>query len=151
MKAYLHQLRRLNANGTTPLAPGRRDVTAASFLDQIDPTVQASFTPHQQAEIARVIDLAIAKPTPKLVDLRFEIDLLISRFFIVVMVGKDRRRAPRNLAVSRLTQFGNWLAAVFLIIGFNLALSSSVLMFAYLLKSALGINLLPGHFRGFGN
>jgi hypothetical protein len=151
MKTYLHKLRHRNADSATARDPRQRGATAASFINQMDPAVQASFTPHQQAEIARVIDLAIAKPTPKLVDLRFEIDLLISRFFIVLMVGKDRRRAPRNIAVSRLTQFGNWLAAVLLIVGFNLALSSSVLMFAYLLKSALGINLLPGHFRGFGN
>jgi hypothetical protein len=101
MKTYLHKLRHRNANGATAREPRQRGATAASFINQMDPAVQASFTPHQQAEIARVIDLAIAKPTPKLVDLRFEIDLLISRFFIVLMVGKDRRRAPRNIAVSR--------------------------------------------------
>ena len=43
------------------------------------------------------------------------------------------------------------LAAVVLLLGFNLALSTSVLMLAYLVKSALGINLMPGHFRGFAN
>ena len=138
-----------------PEQTGRRaarpPLTAAAYLAQLDPEVQTSLTPQQRAEVERVIDLAIPKPAPKLVDLRFDIDLLISRYFIVLMVGKDRRRTPRSLPVSRLTQFGNWVAAVVLLLGFNLALSTSVLMLAYLIKSALGINLLPGHFRGFGN
>lgn len=148
MKAYFQNLRRLNMLGTTAQRPLP---TPATYLAQLDPQVQASLTPEQWAELERVIDLAIPKPAPKLVDLRFEVDLLISRYFIVLMVGKDRRRAPRNASVSRFTQFGNWVAAVLLLLGFNLALSTSVLMAAYLIKSALGINLLPGHFRGFGN
>lgn len=149
MKAYFQHLRRLNVPRNAAV---RRPLpTPATYLTQIDPDVQASLNPQQWAELERVIDLAIPKPAPKLVDLRFEVDLLISRYFIVLMVGKDRRRTPRSAPVSRLTQFGNWVAAVTLLLGFNLALSASVLMAAYLIKSALGIDLLPGHFRGFGN
>jgi hypothetical protein len=122
-----------------------------TYLAQLDPEVQASLTPGQRAELERVIDLAIPRPAPKLVDLRFTIDLLVSRYFIVLMVGKDRRRTLRSVPVSRLTQLGNWVVAVVLLLGFNLALSTSLLMLAYLVKSALGIDLLPGHFRGFGN
>lgn len=148
MKAYFQNLRQLNMLGTTARRPLP---TPATYLAQIDPQVQASLNTEQWAELERIVDLAIPKPAPKLVDLRFEVDLLISRYFIVLMVGKDRRRVPRNTPVSKLTQFGNWVAAVLLLLGFNLALSTSVLMAAYLIKSALGINLLPGHFRGFGN
>ncbi|MFQ4136815.1 hypothetical protein PGN35_010890 [Nodosilinea sp. PGN35] len=148
IKAYFQQLRQLSMPGT----PAQRPLpTPATYLTQIDPAVGASLNPQQWAELERVMDLAIPKPAPKLVDLRFEVDLLISRYFIVLMVGKDRRRSPRNRPVSRLTQFGNWMAAVVLLLGFNLALSTSVLMAAYLIKSALGIDLLPGHFRGFGS
>ncbi|MEA5447733.1 hypothetical protein VB780_04075 [Leptolyngbya sp. CCNP1308] len=149
MKAYFQNLRWLS---TSENAAVRRPLpTPATYLTQIDPDVQASLTTQQWAELERIIDLAIPKPAPKLVDLRFEVDLLISRYFIVLMVGKDRRRAPRSAPVSRFTQFGNWMAAVILLLGFNLAISTSVLMAAYLIKSALGIDLLPGHFRGFGN
>ncbi|MBW4484319.1 MAG: hypothetical protein KME14_17415 [Tildeniella torsiva UHER 1998/13D] len=149
MKAYFQHLRRLNISGNTAV---RRPLpTPATYLTQIDPNVQASLNSQQWAELERVIDLAIPKPAPKLVDLRFEVDLLISRYFIVLMVGKDRRRTPRSVPVSRFTQLGNWMAAVILLLGFNLAISTSVLMAAYLIKSALGIDLLPGHFRGIGN
>jgi hypothetical protein len=148
MKAYFQNLRRLHMPGN----PAPRPLpTSATYLAQIDPQVQASLDTKQWAELERIVSLAIPKPAPKLIDLRFEVDLLISRYFIVLMVGKDRRRIPRNAPVSKLTQFGNWVAAVLLLLGFNLALSTSVLMAAYLIKSALGINLLPGHFRGFGN
>lgn len=128
-----------------------RLASPGTYLAQIDPAVQASLTPAQWAELERVINLAIPRPAPKLVDLRFTIDLLVSRYFIVLMVGKDRRRTPRPVPVSPLTQLGNWVVAVLLLLGFNLALSTAVLMLAYLVKSALGIDLLPGHFRGFGN
>ena len=148
MKSYLQQLRWPGAASTTT---GRPLPTAATYLAQVDPAVQDSLTPQQRAEVARVIELAIPKPAPKLIDLRFTIDLLISRYFIVLMVGKDRRRAARNVPVSRLTQWGNWAAAVLLLLGFNLALSMSLFMLAYLVKSALGIDLFPGHFRGIGN
>ncbi|WOD38892.1 hypothetical protein [Nodosilinea sp. E11] len=150
IKTYLQKIRWSGILAKLSSANGRPLPTPAIYLDQLDPVVQASFTAQQRAEVARVIDLAIPKPAPKLVDLRFTVDLLISRYFIVLMVGKDRRRAHRNLPTSRLTQFGNWVAAVALLLGFNLALSVSLLMLAYLIKSALGINLLPGHFRGFG-
>ncbi len=148
MKAYFQNLRRLNGLGTTAHRPLP---TPATYLAQLAPQVRASLTPEQWGELERIVELAIPKPAPKLVDLRFEVDLLISRYFIVLMVGKDRRRVSRNTPVSRLTQFGNWVAAVLLLLGFNLALSTSVLMAAYLIKSALGIDLLPGHFRGFSN
>jgi len=130
---------------------GRPLPTAATYLAQVDPAVQDSFTPQQRAEVARLIELAIPKPSPKLIDLRFTIDLLIGRYFIVLIVGKDRRRAARNVPVSQLTQWGNWAAAVVLLLGFNLALSMSLFILAYLIKSALGIDLFPGHFRGIEN
>jgi hypothetical protein len=130
---------------------GKNSRSAATYLNHLDPDLRASLLPPQLAEIERVIDLAIPKPSAKLVDLRLDIDLLVSRYFIVLMVGKDRRRSLRNTPVSPVTQFGNWVAAVVLLLGFNLAISVAVLLLAYLVKSALGIDLTPGHFRGFSN
>lgn len=151
MKLNFHNLPRLGIPKFAAARARRELPNATTYLNQLAPEVQTSLTPQQLAEVERVIALAIPQPAPKVVDLRFDIDLLVSRYFIVLMVGKDRRRASRSRSVSRLTQFGNWVTAVVLLLGFNLALSASILMLAYLVKSALGINLLPGHFRGFGN
>lgn len=120
------------------------------YLSQIQPAVRDSLTPEQWTEVSRVVALAVPKPSPKLIDLRVTLDLLISRYYIVLMVGKDRRQSSRPHPVSGMTRWANWVAAVVLLLGLNLAISAAVLLFAYLLKSALGINLLPGHFRGFG-
>ncbi|WP_052050851.1 hypothetical protein [Leptolyngbya sp. KIOST-1] len=155
MRSYWHNLRRLTLKKIgaliTPSQTQQPSPHPATYLAQLHPEIQASLSPQQRADIERVIALAIPKPAPKLVDLRFAIDLVVSRFFVVLMVGKDRRRAQRERPVTRMTQLGNWAMAVVLLLGFNLAISTSILMLAYLIKSALGIDLLPGHFRGFGN
>jgi hypothetical protein len=133
-----------------PQAVGR-PLTPDHYLAQITPSVRDSLTPDQWAEVSRVVNLALPKPSPKLIDLRVDMDLLISRYYIVIMVGKDRRRSARPPVISPVTRWVNWVAAVLLLLGFNLAVSVGLFLLAYLLKSALGINLLPGHFRGFGN
>ncbi len=135
----------------SPSASRPRFLNPDHYLSQITPSVRDSLTPDQWAEVSRVVSLAIPKPAPKLIDLRFDIDLLISRYYIVMMVGKDRRRSTRPHQVSRATRWANWVAAVMLLIGLNLALSAGILILAYLIKSALGIDLFPGHLRGFGS
>lgn len=134
-----------------PVAAARppRHRTPATYLEQMTPAVRASLDADQLAEVSRLLDLAIAKPTPKLVDLRFDIDLIVSRYFIVLFVGKDRRQTRRPHAVTPLTRIGNWVAAVTLLLSVNLAISATIILLAYLVKSALGIDLTPGHFRGF--
>lgn len=151
MPSFLHPLRRWPFRPASPPRNQGASRTPAIYLQHLQPEIKASLTPQQLADIERVLDLAIPKPAPKLVDLRFEVDLLLSRYFFVLMVGKDRRRSPRNTPVSRATQLANWVAAVMLLLGFNLAISAALVIFGYLIKSALGIDLFPGHFRGFAN
>ncbi|MGF1460306.1 MAG: hypothetical protein ACFBSG_14935 [Leptolyngbyaceae cyanobacterium] len=122
------------------------------ILNQMSPELRAQLMPHQRHEVERLIALALPRPpVPKLVDLRLNIDLLIGRFFLVLYVGKEQRRMPRQRPDSPGTAMLNWLAAVILIVGVNFTFCLSLILMAYLVKSALNINLLPGHFRGFGN
>jgi hypothetical protein len=86
---------------------------------------------------------------PKLIDIRFGVDLVVTRFYVVLMVGKDRRDHNRTHAVNGWTKLGNTLAAVLLLLGANLAISGFIVLSLYLLKSMLGINLLPGHFAEY--
>lgn len=86
---------------------------------------------------------------PKLIDIRFGVDLVVTRFYVVLMVGKDRRDRQRSHTVGRLTKLGNTLTAVVFLLGTNLALSGSIVLFLYLVKSMLGISLLPGHFADY--
>jgi hypothetical protein len=82
---------------------------------------------------------------PKLIDIRFAVDLVFTRFYIVLMVGKDRRDRRRSHAIKGLTKIGNTLAAILLLLGANLTISAFIVLSFYLIKSMLGINLMPGH------
>ncbi|MEL7083204.1 MAG: hypothetical protein AAF268_00710 [Cyanobacteria bacterium P01_A01_bin.3] len=124
-----------------------RNRTPEALVDCMSTAVRSSLTVAQLDEIKRLVAMALPKPSPKLIDLRFTLDVLFARYFIVLWVGKDRRQNTRSYPRSRLTVVANRIAVALLLIGCNLAISGSILLVLYLLKSALGINLMPGHLR----
>lgn len=125
---------------------GARSVDGLASL--FDPTIAQQFNPEQWQEIRRILGISLPKPSPKIVDIRFTVDLLLSRFFVVLFVGEDRRRTRRKYPVTRLSnRIGNFIAVIILLLALNLLVSASIIVFAYLLKSAVGIDILPGHFR----
>lgn len=124
---------------TTP--PQRR--TPQKYLDQIDPAILESFNAQQLTTVYSMLDAAIDKPTPKLIDLRLTLDLVFSRFYLVVFIGKDRRQTARSHPVTGVTKIANKVAAIMLLLGLNLAISAFILLTLYLIKSALGIDLFP--------
>ena len=115
------------------------------YLQTLAPDQLASFSPEQFHIVRSLLASAIPEPAPKIVDLRFGVDLLISRFYIVLFVGKDRRGRQRNYLPKSIIKWGNILAVAILLIGVNLIITVIIFMFAYLVKSALGIDLTPGH------
>ena len=119
--------------------------TPSYYLEQIEPNVLASFTAEQLGEITSILTQAIPKPSPKIVDFRFTVDLVVSRFYIVLFVGKDRRKKQRRYVTEGIARIGNAIAAVILLIGANLVISALILLFAYLFKSAIGLDFFPGH------
>lgn len=122
----------------------RRSRTPDDYLSTIDPDVLASLSAEQLAAVTAAIDAAIPKPAPKLVDLRFGVDLIVSRFYVVLFVGKDRRQQRRAYPVpTRLAKVGNAIAAVVLLVGINLLVSLVLFLAAYLFKSAIGVDLFP--------
>ncbi|WP_287281264.1 hypothetical protein [Okeania sp. SIO2G5] len=105
---------------------------------------RSSFSKDQLDCIRSLLRSAIPQPSPKLVDLRFDIDLLLSRFYVVLFVGKDRRRQRRSPVPRLLTRIGNVTIAIVLLIGINLLFSVCLFIFLYLVKSALSIDLFKG-------
>lgn len=106
-------------------------------LDKLDDT--------DWERIKSVIDAAIPKPSPKIIDLRFVVDLIITRYFVVLLIGKDNRRQQRQYQVSTVTKLANIIAAILLIIAMSLLISAITILILYLIKSALGIDLFSGH------
>ncbi|NJR64342.1 MAG: hypothetical protein HC772_01825 [Leptolyngbyaceae cyanobacterium CRU_2_3] len=125
--------------------PGYASRTPSYYLQSLEPEMLNSFSSGQLQAVQSLLRAAIPQPTPKIVDLRFGIDLLFSRFYMVLFVGKDRRRQRRQYLPERVSRFGNAIAAILLLISINLVISLMIFMFAYLVKSALGIDLTPGH------
>lgn len=116
------------------------------YIDKLPIQIRDSLTPEQLIAVRDILDEAIPKPSPKIVDLRFVVDLIISRFYVVLFVGKDRRRKPRRYLPQRFTRIGNIIAVLILLVAANLTISGLIVLVAYLVKSALNINLLPNHF-----
>jgi hypothetical protein len=120
--------------------------TPEYYLSALDPAIRDSLNAAQMQAITDVLAQAIPKPAPKLVDLRFGIDVIINRFYVVLLVGPDRRHQNRTyVPTGRVAQMGNRVAAILLLISLNLTLSAVIGLSLYLLKSALGIDFLTGH------
>ena len=131
-------------------APARdRQRTPAAILDCMPAAVRASMTNVQLAEVERLILLSLPKPSPKIVELRLEVDLLVTRYYVALFVGKDRRKKMRKQPVSRMTAISNKIAAIIILLTINLAITGTVFLVLYLLKSSMNLNLLPGHLRDF--
>jgi hypothetical protein len=105
----------------------------------------ASFNREQLQAITNILTQAIPQPSPKIVDFRFTIDLIFSRFYLVLFVGKDRRKRKRQYLPEGIAKIGNAIAVTLLLLGANLVISGIILLFAYLFKSAVGIDFFPGH------
>jgi hypothetical protein len=111
----------------------------------IDPEILNNITPEQWTAIEKYVFSGKGRKQPKLVDIRFVIDLVVTRFYIVLLVGKDRRTQPRSYPLSRLMKLGNIVAAILLLLGANLVISACIVLVLYLTKSALGYDFIPGH------
>ena len=129
-------------------APSRdRQRTPAAILDCMPAAVRASMTSVQLAEVERLIQLSLPKPSPKIVELCFEVDLLVTRYYIALFVGKDRRKKTRKHAISRSTVIANKIAVTILLLTVNLAITGSILLILYLIKSSMNLDFFPGHLR----
>jgi hypothetical protein len=133
----------LSSNSQQSTSSGYRFRTPEDYLKRMEPEVLASFTPDQLRAIKSTLKAAIPQAAPKTVDLRIGIDLILFRFYVVLLVGRDRRRQQRYEIPGPVSRLGNAIAAILLLISINLLISLFILLFAYLVKSALGIDFFP--------
>jgi predicted secreted protein len=115
------------------------------YMHQIPLQVLEKLDATERAQLKTVIHTAIPKSSPKLIDLRFVIDLIFTRYFVVLTIGKDRRKQDRQYEIKGFAKFANIIAAILLIIAMSLLISAVTILILYLLKSALGIDLFNGH------
>lgn len=121
------------------------DRDANYYMHQIPVHILEKLSDEERGNIKSVILTAIPRPSPKLIDLRFVIDLIFARYFVVLLIGRDVRQQQRQHEVKGITKIANSIVAILLIIGMSLLISSVTILVAYLIKSSLGIDLFPGH------
>ncbi len=122
-----------------------KDRDANYYMHQIPLHIIEKLNPEERDNIKSVIQTAIPKPSPKLIDLRFIIDLIFIRYFVVLWIGKDNRKQQRQYEVHGIAKIANIIIAILLIIAMSLLISSITILILYLIKSTLGIDLFKGH------
>jgi len=111
------------------------------FMQRISPEVRASLTPAQRSAIEKALDGSPSKAHPA-IDIRLTIPLFVARYYLVFLMGRDRRVGTRRSEATRQRH----LSAASLLLFFLIAVSPViviVLLILYAVKTALGINVMP--------
>lgn len=127
------------------LSSETKENNGEEYLHLIDSKILDSFSPEQKTEILFLIKKLTSAPAPKLVDLRFSIDLLITRYFVVILLGKDRRNRQRKYIPNTVSKVGNIAMVILILVSLNIFVIGVVLLALYLVKSAVGINFFSDH------
>lgn len=112
--------------GAAPCAAGEaaHDAVLERAMRLIDPEIARSFTPEQRRAVRTMLDLRFA--TEHLVDVRRGFSLAGRRYFLALLLGRERRRLSRG----RASGLSGWLqdhallllaSGGLLVIGFLLA------------------------------
>jgi len=116
------------------------DPFLAQFFSRIPADVAATFSDAQVDAVKRAF--GARSWGAHSIDLRFSVPLPWRRYYVVLLVGKERRD-PERLRLERLLYPLNLLTSAFAFIAFLSVIAVPLLALAYLLKTALGIDLLP--------
>jgi len=121
--------------------PGKEDPYIHAVMRRLSPEIRASFTPAQRAAIEEAL---MSDKTSKghRVDIRLNIPLFFGSYYLVFLMGRDRRVSTVRLESIR--QQGLSLSSLvffFLIVLSPVAMA--ILLILYAVKSALGIDLMP--------
>lgn len=123
----------------------RRDVFVERFLQRVPEDLADSFSDRQLMAVKTAFGARARGAHP--VDIRLNLNFWLWRGYLVVLAGPERRSADR-LAAERsrfpLITLGNTVFAL----GLGLAALCAAFVILYIVKSALGINLLPNYSLG---
>jgi hypothetical protein len=117
------------------------------YITRLPEEEKLSFSENQMKILHKLLNAAIPKPSPKIIDLRFTVDLLFDKFYVVLFIGKERRRDIRSRNFLSGNRVLNFSAAVFLLMAINLTFSVTIFMLMYLVKSIVGVNLIEGSLK----
>jgi hypothetical protein len=110
-------------------------------MERIDPKVRASLTPAQLSAIKEAVSGSRSSKKHS-IDIRGVIPFFLVRYYFVILSGRDRR-----LHTKRIEEKRRWLTSLsgglMLFILGAAPLILILLLLLYLIKCALGINIMP--------
>lgn len=117
------------------------DAFTDSVLRRIDPEVRATLSSAQLDAIREAVSAhRPLKDHP--VDIRGLIPLFFMRYYFVFLMGRDRRAPTREIEAGRRRKTALFGGGLFFVCAIS-PLILLALLFLYLLKSSLGIDLFP--------
>ncbi|WP_242023093.1 hypothetical protein [Pseudanabaena mucicola] len=126
-------------------------------MARIPEAIIEKLSTEEHKNLKDVISSALPKPSPKLIDLRFVINLIFARYFFVLLIGKDRYKKWRKVQdiaaphytspyhTHPFTKIAHRVMALLLFFAINLLVSGLIISFVYLILSFLGIHLFGNH------
>lgn len=111
------------------------------FTEQMPPHIAATFSDEQLRGVVQAFGLR--RWVRHKLDIRFTLPILGRTWYFVILAGLDRRPRERNRTERLAHPFATAGNLVFLFITFLLLLVT-ILGILYVLKSAVGLDLMPG-------
>lgn len=119
----------------------RRPLVIDRFYEVLDVQTQAQLSPEQKQEIENAI-ISITLSSRHRIDIRKSFPFFGTRYFMVFLLGRDlRKRLRKESAITRVVM-------TFLILFGVLFATLCVLLTLYMIKSALGIDLIHDYHVG---
>jgi len=124
------------ANSNAPFAE------AVTEIERIDKDILVTFTVEQLKVISEVIH-ANKRWTRHPIGLRFSFPVYFARFFVVFLIGRDRRWHVQSIEDARRSMM---MSASIVLFFYCLTLGAAITLFMglYVIKGLLGIDLIPG-------
>lgn len=119
------------------------------YMEHIPDTIIKKLNEEEYVKLKELISSAIPQPAPKLIDLRFVINLIVVKYFFVLFIGTDRYKKrkrsqdpqlPRH--IRSLRKFAHITTAVVLFLIINLMISVCMIAITYLTARLLGFHPL---------
>lgn len=119
----------------------RRPLVIDRFYEVLDEQTQAQLSPEQKQDIENAI-VSVTLSSRHRIDIRKSFPFFGTRYFMVFLLGRDlRKRLRKESALTRVVM-------TFLILFGVLFATLCVLLTLYMIKSALGIDLIHDYHVG---
>lgn len=115
------------------------DAFTTYFFQRLDPQVTQALTPHQRDAIADA--LRQSGPRQHFVDLRWTLNLLFGRFYVVILAGRDLRRRQTESAQRARSDTRRVIQSLLILLAFAIPALLVLSLMLYGVKCMLGINI----------